>query len=104
MNIIDVDRHSCRMLLRTISMNANASTGRNLRNIGLETGMQLDVENLNSKIDMACDKVSFADVPLGESWKIDAVKELSKIKSNHLTVEGFSNEEVDEILQFICVS
>ena len=64
MNIIDGDRHSCRMLLRTISMNANASTGRNLRNIGLETGMLLYVENLNSKIDMACDKVSFADIPL----------------------------------------
>ena len=29
---------------------------------------------------------------------------ISKIKSNHLTVEGFSNEEVDEMLHFICVS
>jgi hypothetical protein len=50
MNIIDGDRYSYRLLLRTISMNANASTGRNLRNIGLETGMLLDVENLNSQI------------------------------------------------------
>ena len=103
-NIIDGDRDSCRLLLRTICKNANATTGRNLRNIEGEAGIMLDVENLKSKIDMVSDKVSFADIPLGESWKINAVKELSKIKSNHLQVDEFTSEEVDEMLQFICVS
>ena len=57
MNIIDGDRHSCRLLLRTISW-------KKLEEIGRETGMLLDVENLNYKIGMACDMVSFADIPL----------------------------------------
>ena len=104
MNIIEGDRDCCRMLLRTICRNANAATGRNLRNIENEADVLLDVENLKSNIDKTCSKISFAELPEEENWKIDAVKELSKIKSNHLTVDGFTIEEVDDILQFICVT
>ena len=92
------------LLLRTICRNANATTGRNLRNIETEADILLDVENLKSKIDMTCANVSFSEVPGGEKWRINAMKELSKIKSNHLTVHGFTSEEVDEMLQFICVT
>ena len=104
MNIIDGVRHSSRPLLRTICRNANATTGRNLRNIETEADILLDLENLKSKIDMTCDEVSFAEIPMGENWRINAVKELSKIKSNHLTVHGFTSEEVDEMLQFFSVT
>ena len=104
MNIIDGDRDSSRLLLRTICRNANATTGRNLRNIETKADSLLDVENIKFKIDMTCDKVSCAEIPMGENWRINAVKELSKIKSNHLTVDGFTIEEVDEMLEFICIT
>ena len=84
--------------------NTNSTTGNNLRNIELETGSVLKVEELKSKINAVCERLSFAELPEEELWRIAAAKEVSLIKSNHLYVEGFANDELEEILRFICTS
>ena len=81
--------------------NTNSTTGNNLRNVELETGSVLIVEELKSKINAVCERISFAELPEEELWRIAAV---SLIKSNHLYVDGFANNELEEILRFICTS
>ena len=70
----------------------------------LETGSELKVEELQAKINSICDRLSFAELPEEESWRIEAAKEVSLIKSKHLYVEGFDNAGLEEILRFICTS
>ena len=93
-----------KLLLRTIMGNTNSTTGNNLRNIELETGLVLEVEDLKYKINTVCDMLSFAEIPEEELWRIAATKEVSLIKSNHLYVDGFANDEIEEILRFMCTS
>jgi hypothetical protein len=81
-----------------------ATTGNNLRNIELETGSELEIEDLEYKINPVCDMLSFAEIPEGELWIIDAVKVVSLIKSNHLSVDGFANDEIEEIIRLMCTS
>ena len=48
--------------------------------------------------------ISFSPVPEDQMWRIGAVKEVAQIKSKHLNLESFTDNEVEEILRFICVS
>ena len=75
-----------------------------MRNIELEVGSKLKMENHQLNIDKVCDNISFATVPDGNMWKINAAKELSLVKSKHLIVDGFTDDEIEEMLQFTCIS
>ena len=59
---------------------------------------------MKHQLDNILDKICFARIPENELWRIDSVKELSQIKSGHLKLEGFSVEEIEDMLQFICAS
>ena len=48
--------------------------------------------------------LSFAEIPEEELWRIAAAKEVSLIKSNHVYVDGFKADEIEEILRFMCTS
>ena len=37
-------------------------------------------------------------------WRINAARELSLLKSRNLQLEGFAPEEIEEMLEYICVS
>ena len=95
-------KSSCKFLLRTIAGNCNSTTGKNMRNIELEVGFQVNMENLN--VDEVCEHIHFETVPDDNMWRINAAKELSLVKSQHLIVDGFTNDEVEEMIEFICVS
>ena len=41
----------------------NCTTGNNIRRIGLAAGLILDTENIKSKIEEVCEKISFAEIP-----------------------------------------
>ena len=92
------------ILLRTIIGNTNSTAGNNFRNIELETGLVLDVENVKAKLNRICDELSFAEIPEEELWRIAAARELSLVKSIHLFVDGFASDELEEMLRFICTS
>ena len=102
--ILEGEKSSCRLLLRTILGTTHSTTGNNIRKIGLEAGLRLDTEDIKSKIEEVCEKISFAEMPEDQLWRVASVKELSLIKSKNLQVEGFSSDEIDEMLQYICVS
>ena len=50
------------------------------------------------------EKMKYHEVDEAERWRIDAILELTDVKFNQATIEGFTFEEVDEILGFICTS
>ena len=39
-----------------------------------------------------------------EKWKIDLVKELIDVRHDELTVEGLDMDELQEILEYLCIS
>ena len=45
----------------------------------------------------------YIDIPNGDEWKINVVKEMLEIKSGQLRVVDFSSNEVDEICRHICI-
>ena len=79
-SITDGQKSSCKLLLRTVAGNVNSITGKNLRNIELEVGSEVNM------------------------WRIDAAKELSLVKSKHLIVDGFAANAIEEITKFFCIS
>ena len=99
------DKSYCRLLLRTIIGSSNSTTGRNMRKIELEAGMNIgQYEDIKDIIEDACKRIKFQQVPEDQIWRISLAKELSIIKSRNSILEGFSPAEVDEMLQYVCVS
>ena len=103
-SILEGNNSSCKLLLRTIFGTSNSTTGSNIRKIENEAGITLGHEDIKHKIDTICDKINFAEVPEDQMWRIDSARELSLLKSRNLHLEGFSPEEIEEMLEYICVS
>ena len=74
-------------------------TGRNLRNILLRTN-QDDVRQLKPSDYIA----KYRDIPTEEEYRVAVVKEIVEIKNHQLEVEGFTDYELDCILNHVCVS
>ena len=53
----------------------------------------------------ACDyKIKQRNVPRNEEFRMGFVKELIDVKNNQLDVPLFNDDELDKILQHLCVS
>ena len=75
-----------------------SATGSNIRNIELETGEKVFVQDLKKSMRKISDKIEFAKVPEGEAWRISSIKEAALVKAGQMFVKGFSPEEIEEIL------
>ena len=90
------------MLLYTSSNNVMSVTGSNLRNIEIEAGERILLQELKGSIGRICEKIQFEKVPESEVWRIPAMKEVALIKSGFKQVQGFLDDEIDQILRFLC--
>ena len=88
------------LLLSTIKNNVRSFTGHNLRRILLLTG-KVDIEHLN---EVRIDDIDYNPVSIDDKWKISVVNECINAKFGKLSVDGFSNEELDEISNHLCTS
>ena len=43
-------------------------------------------------------------VPDDQAWRIPILKELIEVKAGNTVIEGFTNEEILEMLEHVCVS
>ena len=75
-------------------------TGSNLKRILILT-KKTKVEDVTSK---DIEDIEYAKMCQEEKWRIEMIKELTDIKFGQLELDGFSNEECEEILNFACVS
>ena len=88
------------LLLTLVQHDTRSTTGSNLRNLLLLTGKN-KIEDLNYR---DIDNFTYAPVEAENVWKIGMVKEIIDAKAGNLHVENFSDEELDEIRDFLCTS
>ena len=43
-------------------------------------------------------------MPINEEYRVAFIKEMIDVKNNQLEVQGFTDDEIDDILQHLCVS
>ena len=49
-------------------------------------------------------EIQYAPVMPDDVWKVDMVKELIEVRANQATIENFSDDELEEILEHLCIS
>ena len=86
-------------LLRVVSHDTRSTTGSNLRNILLLTDKNSIEDISNQDIDNFC----YAPTKQEDLWKVDMVKELIEVRADQKEVTNFTEEELDEILEYLCI-
>ena len=87
------------MLLNRIKEDIRSITGSNLRKIMLS----LNENSVNFLTKSVAEKISYHPSTADDKWKEMIVKEIIEVKNEQLEVSGFSSEELDDILEHICV-
>ena len=90
---------SLRNLLKVIESDTRSVTGHNLRTLLLRS----KAENIR---DLKPHHVTakYRNIPEGEEYRVNFVKEIIEVKNNNLEVNGFDADELQEILEHLCVS
>jgi hypothetical protein len=86
-----------KQMLNLIRRDVRSTTGNNLRQILLLTSKD-HVEHLQVSDIL---HIEYHPINVEESWKIGVIQKSIQIKNEKLEVEGFSNPELEEILQRI---
>ena len=87
-------------ILNTIKLDVRSTTGSNLRNILLLTNKS-NIDKLEL-LDFKC--VNYHPIKKEDDWKPGIILEITDVKFNQLEVDGFSFEELEEILDYVCTS
>ena len=87
-------------LLNLIRNDTRSTTGSNLRKImvilGKHTIDEVKFHDIN--------EFQYAPVMPDDVWKVDMVKELIEVRAKQATIENFSDDELEEILEYLCIS
>ena len=66
--------------------------------------MNLEIDNLKSNVINVSKNIQFEEIPKEEHWRLNFVKELSLVKTGNLILPGFSSDEIEDIINFTCIS
>ena len=92
-------------LLQKVLRNCNTMTGKNVRYILDKVGGQ-DIFGVNPLLIKK--NLKFNNITEENAWRVNLVKELTNVKQNILTLDNHENslttEELDEILEYVCIS
>ena len=62
-----------------------------------------DMSRLNSSLIKK--KMTYKDVPIDDDWRVNLGKELMKVRNGQVVdLPGFSTEECEEMLRYVCVA
>ena len=104
LSFVDSLRSSNKKALKNVFLkirkDTQSVTGYNLRKI-LLLGNKGDVDLLNPT---DANEIKYYPVPEAEQWRIGFVKELTDIKFGRMTIDGFTTEEINDLLHIICTS
>ena len=87
-------------LLNSIQKDTRSTTGGNIRRILLLTKK----ESIDQISDEDIENIEYAKMSDDDMWRVNMIKEVTDVKFGQLTIEGFSIEECEEMLQFACIS
>ena len=91
-------KSSLRNLLKVIESDCRSVTGYNLRSILLKSSAD-SIQQLKPHL-----TAKYRDIPEGEEFRVGFIKEIIDVKNNKLEVTGFTADELEDILQHLCVS
>jgi hypothetical protein len=94
------DKAAPKVLLECIKHDTRSITGSNLRNMLLLT----DKDNINDLAVSDVEKMKYHELSENDAWRVDAILELTDVKFKQATVDGFTDDEIEEILEHICTS
>ena len=103
-SIVCGSKQSCKLLLRMSARNCDSTTGKNIRNIELESKISVTLESTKGIISKICENLHFEKLPKRCDWKISLVKELSLLKSGHLVIKNFEEDDLVDMIDFLCCS
>ena len=89
-----------RLLLNHIGHDVMSITGKNLRNILLQTDKR-DVDELG-KSDVR--SIKYFEIDNEEKWKATLLNEVIDARDATLHVDGFNEEEMQSLIEFLCTS
>ena len=98
--IMKSNKKSLIHVFKMIRRDVQSVTGNNLRKMMMMTGKS-DIEDLCAD-DIS--KAEYAPIPLDEKWRIDLLDELIDVKYGNSKVENLNNDEIDDLIQFVCSS
>ena len=90
------------MILYSCYRNVRSNTGANVRNIELAVKDKIIVENMGKSVHKVVEKLHFEEIPKEETWRIAVMKETVLMKLGYLEIAGFTVEEAELMLRFIC--
>ena len=86
-------------LLQKVIKNVETVTGRNVAFINRKTGYKFDC--LTVAPDRVKKSLKFCEIRKQDKWRVNMIREVTNIKQNVLTLEGFSTEELNEMIEII---
>ena len=97
-NLCKSTKHSIRLLTALCKDNLRTTLGNNLHNIALDC--LTSVKSLTKTI--VKNNMKYFDIPEENRWRIEFVKEILNLKIDQLQIEGFHDDELNEIINFLC--
>ena len=83
----------------SIQHDAWSITGSNLRNILLKT----DKASIQDLVPNDVLNIEYHPIQEDENWKVSFIQELIEAKNSNLEVVDFTDDELDKIMEFLCV-
>ena len=50
------------------------------------------------------DSMKYFEIPEGEDWRVGVGLDLLRVKNGENNLKGFTKDEINEIITFICIS
>ena len=67
--------------------------------------MQLsEKDSINELTPSDSKSIRYHQIPEEEKWKVQYIKEIIEVRTGNMDIEGFSQYELDEIMEFMCTS
>ena len=100
-SLLNCDKFPVKFLASLNQCDQRTLFGRSLRRIASKCGTT--VQQIPSK-SFVKENMKYFPVPVTESWRPSLLKNLLEIRSNRVTLPGFSSNEVDEMIKFVSIS
>ena len=100
---LDSPKFCVRYLIRLAEKNMRTIIGKTLSYVAVNCGI-LDTEYHKLNSGMIKRRMKYADTSTEDQWQVLLALELKLLRDEQLTLEGFTDQEVEELLTYTCTS
>ena len=86
-------------LLNLIKYDVNSTTGANLKQISILCGINTNDLNISD-----ANLIEYFPISDDEKWRIGILRDIIDARKSNSTIEGFTFEELDLIVDYVCTS